>query len=70
MFLSQDEYQTLISSDTPVLRGWDMGAQEVNNMERHHRMEESGEEVAFLLNPGKKFTYSKSCPHSGILFTM
>ena len=59
MFLFQDEYRIQISSDTPVLRGWDMGAQEVNNMERHHRMEESGEVVAFLLKPGKKFTYSK-----------
>ena len=55
----QDVYRTPISSDKPVLRGWDMGAQDVNNMERYHRMEDSGEEVAFLVKPGKKFAYSK-----------
>ena len=50
----QDEYYCPITSDDPVLKGWDEGAKEVTNMVRSNEAFDAVGEVVFLAKTGKK----------------
>ena len=49
----QDEYYCPITSDDPVLKGWDEGAKEVTNMVRSNEAFDAVGEVVFLAKTGK-----------------
>ena len=52
----QDEYYCPITSDDPVLKGWDEGAKEVSNMVRSTEALDAEGEVVSLAKTGKKLS--------------
>ena len=54
--MPQDEYYCPITSDDPVLKGWDEGAKEVTNMVRSNEVFDTEGEVVSLAKTGKKLS--------------
>ena len=66
----QDEYYCPITSDKPVLKGWQKGAKEFTNMVRCNGIDDMEDEVVFLAKTGKKpirsfffLIFNKQNPH-------